>query len=110
MSSLLPGTKWHSVNSSKWKCCAVLGKIVGECVPLTMILNNYKGRAYFLDSIMAYTLLIKSSELNLSGIQSMTEWQVDHLRRGVRAQSTLGRMTFLPEKMYEKLTKCPNFT
>jgi len=29
---------------------------------------------------------------------------------GVGAQSTLGRKTFCPKNMYEKLTKCPNFT
>ena len=29
---------------------------------------------------------------------------------GVGAQSTLGAKTFLPENMYEKLTKFPNFT
>ena len=28
---------------------------------------------------------------------------------GVGAQSTLGGMTFLPEKMYENFSKCPNF-
>ena len=29
---------------------------------------------------------------------------------GVGAQLTLGSTTFLPENMYEKLTKFPNFT
>jgi len=29
---------------------------------------------------------------------------------GVGAQLTLGGKTFLPENMYEKLPKCPNFT
>jgi len=30
--------------------------------------------------------------------------------KGVGAQSTLGKKTFLPENMYEKLTKFQNFT
>jgi len=29
---------------------------------------------------------------------------------GVRAQSTLGAQHFCPKNMYEKITKCPNFT
>jgi len=35
-------------------------------------------------------------------------WRV--LESGVGAQSTLGPRHFCPQNMYEKLTKCPNFT
>jgi len=65
-------------------------------------IKNYHAEIKIIIQLLQYHNKVRRHTLTTTTIVTTTI--------GVAAQSTLGGKTFLPENMYEKLTKCSNFT